>query len=53
MGSIRLYTGDDGQSHIEEIDPTTHPAWTGGPTRVLDTGRVAKFRNKFKGFGLD
>ena len=28
MGSIRLYTGDDGQSHIEEIDPTTHPAWT-------------------------
>ena len=28
MGSIRLYTGDDGHSHIEEIDPTTHPAWT-------------------------
>ena len=28
MGSIRLYSGDDGESHIEEIDPTTHPAWT-------------------------
>ena len=28
MGSIRLYTGDDGKSHVEEIDPTTHPAWT-------------------------
>ena len=27
MGSIRLYSGDDGESHIEEIDPTTHPAW--------------------------
>ena len=27
MGSIRLYTGDDGQSHIEEIDPTEHPDW--------------------------
>ena len=28
MGSIRLYSGDDGESHIEEVDPTTHPAWT-------------------------
>jgi large subunit ribosomal protein L31 len=36
-----------------DIDPSTHTAWTGGPQRVLDTGRVAKFRNKFKGFGLD
>ena len=27
MGSIRLYSGDDGDSHIEEIDTTTHPAW--------------------------
>ncbi|MBM3491517.1 MAG: 50S ribosomal protein L31 [Alphaproteobacteria bacterium] len=31
-----------------DIDPKTHPAWTGGPQRVLDTGRVAKFRSKFK-----
>jgi len=28
MGSIRLYSGDDGESHIEEIDPTIHPAWS-------------------------
>ena len=28
MGSIRLYTGDDGKSHIEEIDPSSHPDWT-------------------------
>ena len=28
MGSIRTYSGDDGESHIEEIDPTTDPAWT-------------------------
>ena len=28
MGSIRLYTGDDGESHIEEIDPSSHPVWT-------------------------
>ena len=28
MGSIRLYSGDDGESHIEEIDPATHTGWT-------------------------
>ena len=28
MGSIRLFSGDDGESHIEEIDPSTHPEWS-------------------------
>jgi hypothetical protein len=28
MGSIRLYSGDDGHSHIEEIDPPSDPAWS-------------------------
>lgn len=28
MASVRLFTGDDGQSHIEEIDPASHPDWT-------------------------
>ena len=28
MGSIRMYTGDDGATHIEEIDPSEHPAWS-------------------------
>ena len=28
MASIRLYSGDDGESHIEVIDPASHPAWT-------------------------
>ena len=28
MASIRLYSGDDGESHIEVIDPSSHPAWT-------------------------
>ena len=27
MASIRLFTGDDGQSYIEEIDPASHPDW--------------------------
>ena len=25
MGIARLYTGDDGQSHIEEMNPESHP----------------------------
>jgi large subunit ribosomal protein L31 len=34
-----------------DIDPTTHPAWTGGDQRLLDRGgRVSRFNNKFKGF---
>jgi large subunit ribosomal protein L31 len=33
-----------------DIDPLTHPAWTGGSTRVSETGRVAKFNNRYKGF---
>ena len=28
-----------------EIDPLTHPAWTGGSQKLLDTGgRVSKFK---------
>ncbi len=25
MSIVRLYTGRDGQTHIEELDPATHP----------------------------
>src|SRR5256712_14122070 len=28
MNIVRLYTGKDGQTHIEELDPTTHPELT-------------------------
>ena len=28
MGIFRLYTGDDGQSHIEELDLESHPDLT-------------------------
>ena len=50
--STRSTWGKAGDTIKLDIDPKPHPAWTGGPQRVLDTGRVAKFRNKFKGFGL-
>ncbi len=31
-----------------DIDPTSHPAWTGGQTTILDRGgRVSAFKKKF------
>ena len=30
MGTYRLYTGDDGQSHFETIDLGNAPVWTEG-----------------------
>ena len=36
-----------------KIDPLSHPAWTGGGTRLMDTGgRVSKFKNKYAGLGF-
>ena len=35
-----------------DIDPKSHPAWT-GVQRIMDTGgQVAKFNKKFAGIGL-
>jgi large subunit ribosomal protein L31 len=34
-----------------DIDPTTHPAWTGGQQNLLDRGgRLTRFNKKFKDF---
>jgi large subunit ribosomal protein L31 len=34
-----------------DIDPKTHPAWTGGNQQLLDRGgRVSRFNAKFAGF---
>ncbi|MFC0217993.1 large subunit ribosomal protein L31 [Pseudochelatococcus lubricantis] len=33
-----------------DIDPSSHPAWTGGSQQLLDRGgRVSRFNNKFAG----
>jgi len=45
--------GKEGDTMSLEIDPSSHPAWTGGGTRILDTGgRVSKFKNKYAGLTL-
>ena len=35
-----------------DIDPKTHPAWTGGTRQVQDGGRVAQFNKRFGGLSL-
>lgn len=40
--------GADGDTLVLDIDPTTHPAWTGGGQQLLDRGgRVSRFNKKF------
>lgn len=44
--------GNAGDTLKLDIDPTSHPAWT-GVHRLVDTGgQLAKFNKKFEGFGL-
>jgi large subunit ribosomal protein L31 len=34
-----------------DIDPSTHPAWTGGQQQLMDRGgRLTRFNKKFAGF---
>ncbi len=43
--------GKEGDRLVLDIDPSTHPAWTGGTQTLLDrAGRVSRFKDKFKGF---
>ena len=45
--------GDEGKQMALEVDPSVHPAWTGGGTRLMDTGgRVSKFKKKYEGLGF-
>jgi large subunit ribosomal protein L31 len=43
--------GKEGDTIRLDIDPKSHPAWT-GVQRIMDTGgQVAKFNKKFAGIG--
>ena len=36
-----------------DIDPNTHPAWTGGQQNLLDRGgRLSKFKNRYAGLSI-
>ena len=44
--------GSAGDTLRLEIDPKTHPAWTGVHRLVDSGGQLAKFAKRFKGFGV-
>ena len=47
----RSCMGKPGDTLRLDIDPKSHPAWT-GVQRVMDTGgQIAKFNKKFAGIG--
>lgn len=50
---MRSAWGAEGETLQLEVDPSSHPAWTGGSQRLMDTGgRVSRFKKKFEGFGF-
>ena len=43
--------GSEGDTLNLDIDPTSHPAWTGSNQHLVDRGgRVSRFKDKFSGF---
>ena len=51
--TTRSTYGKAGDTVKLDIDPNTHPAWTGGQQRLVDTGgQVAKFNKRFKNLGI-
>jgi large subunit ribosomal protein L31 len=42
--------GKEGDELHLDIDPLSHPAWTGGDQRLMDRGgRLSRFKKKFEG----
>ncbi len=50
--TTRTTWGAPGDTMTLDIDPKSHPAWTGGNQRLNDTaGQVARFNKRFAGLG--
>lgn len=51
--TTRSTWGSAGDTLKLDIDPKSHPAWTGGAQRLVDTGgQVAKFNKRFQDLGI-
>lgn len=45
--------GSEGDVLNLDIDPRTHPAWTGGSQQLMDRGgRLSRFNSRFGNLGL-
>lgn len=50
--TTRSTYGAPGEKLRLDIDPKSHPAWTGVQRLVDSGGQVAKFNKRFESFGL-
>ena len=49
--TTRSTYGKEGDTLNLDIDPKSHPAWTGGSQQLLDRGgRLSRFQKRFSGF---
>ena len=49
--ATRSTYGEAGAVLHLDIDPKTHPAWTGGNQQLVDRGgRLSRFKSRYKGF---
>lgn len=44
--------GKEGDVLKLDVDSVSHPAWTGGPQRLLEGGQLDRFNKKFGGLGI-
>ena len=42
--------GKEGDVLKLDVDPLTHPAWSGGSARVIEKGQLSKFEKRFGSF---
>ena len=49
----RTTWGSEGDTMNLDIDPNSHPAWTGGNQQLMDRGgRLSRFKKKYEGLGI-
>ena len=52
--TTRSTWGKAGDTLTLDIDPLSHPVWTGGAQRIVDRGgQVSRFNKRFGDFGLN
>lgn len=50
----RSTLGTEGDTLNLDIDPKTHPAWTGGSQQLMDRGgRLSRFNSRFAGINFN
>ena len=49
----RTTWGSEGDTMNLDIDPSSHPAWTGGNQQLVDRGgRLSRFKKKYENLGF-